>query len=70
MLMGASLVLFIWYNNDKTQKEIENISREIDEVEKHYEDLIEADYEDLSDEAEHIEEERAYIFTQFTFSYI
>jgi len=59
MLMGASLTLFVWYNNEKMQTEIENLNNEIDEIEANYDALAEE-----TDFNESVEEERVYVLKQ------
>ena len=56
MLMGASLMLFVFYNNNKTENEIVNIEKDIDELEDYYNQL---DDDDLD-----IEEEVSYALKQ------
>ena len=62
ILMGLSLSLFIWYNNEKTQKTLESLEADIDYVEQYDEnEIVDEEHEDLTFENE---EERIYVLKQ------
>lgn len=55
ILLGLSAALFVYYNNDKTTQTIEEINKEVDELDEEF-----AQFEDN----EEIQEERAYALQQ------
>ena len=60
--MGLSLSLFVWYNNEKTQKTLESLEADIDYVEQYDEnEIVDEEHEDLTFENE---EERIYVLKQ------
>lgn len=62
ILMGLSLSLFVWYNNEKTQKTLESLEADIDYVEQYDEnESVNEEHEDLTFENE---EERIYVLKQ------
>ncbi len=65
MILGASLSLFVWYNNEKIQKELETLEEDIDSVEQ-----IDFDETKQNEEEQHEDydfqniEEKVYVLKQ------
>ena len=65
ILMGLSLSLFVWYNNEKTQKMLELLEEDIDAVEQYeIDEDEEMQIETEEDMLFKSEEERIYVLKQ------
>ena len=64
VMLGASLMLFVWYNNEKMQKSLEDLEKDID----HVENLDSGETLDEEETEEELflenEEEKVYVLKQ------
>lgn len=60
IIMGVSLFLFIWYNNERIKKALDELNEKIDEI-----DALDNDYEyESQEEEDEAEEEKVYILKE------